>query len=622
MWYPVKITFSGLFSFRDEATVDFKRGECTVIFGDNQTDRGVLNNGAGKSTLFEAIALALTGDLLPRDTPITRDKAINRDKNEATVEMHLANDVLHKTMTICRTFYRKKSARAVLYEDDVLNTELTSVAEVDKRVLELLGLSRDDLLHYYIISQDRQYNFLIAPDSVKKEILNRITNADRIQPVIDGIKEDLKLATKRTEEAQGELAVLDERIATLEENIAEAKKNSAVEAQIAQLIDSTVALLGDMENAKKTARDIEVEVTAAKAEKQKLERQIAEAPDVSAELERLEQEINTLKRRKKALAKETQDAEMELEGAITCPHCGKEFIVEGSGKTMKELQGLIAQNKKEEPKVKVALEKATTEYETIEETAYALEQRQKALRRVEQNLGMLKSRADRVKGQITSIHEQRERLLARVETLRKTAEKDETIVNFERKIAEARKKRTALVADLKDYRYLVESLKYWDYYMGKSGFLTYLANKAIGVIEGMTNRYLEKFGLDVTVLINGFTVLKDGSVREKIDVYLQSDGLTADVYGIHSGAERGRVALASLIGLNRLINMATDGRGLDMLLLDEAFHGIDSMGQEHIIRTLENVGMTSMMITQNVAVDFPAKNKLIVRKVDRVSQYV
>ena len=51
MWYPVKIEFGGLFAFRDRAEVVFKRGECTVIFGDNQTDRGSLNNGSGKSTL-------------------------------------------------------------------------------------------------------------------------------------------------------------------------------------------------------------------------------------------------------------------------------------------------------------------------------------------------------------------------------------------------------------------------------------------------------------------------------------------------------------------------------------------------------------------------------------------
>ena len=123
MWYPVKIEFGGLFAFRDRAEVAFKRGECTVIFGDNRTDRGSLNNGSGKSTLFEAISLALTGDLLPRDTPITRDKAINRERDEAWVTMSLANDVLHQTMEIRRRFYRKRSAKATLFENDRENTQ-------------------------------------------------------------------------------------------------------------------------------------------------------------------------------------------------------------------------------------------------------------------------------------------------------------------------------------------------------------------------------------------------------------------------------------------------------------------------------------------------------------------
>lgn len=209
MWYPVKIEFGGLFAFRDRAEVAFKRSECTVIFGDNRTDRGSLNNGSGKSTLFEAISLALTGDLLPRDTPITRDKAINRERDEAWVTMSLANDVLHQTMEIRRRFYRKRSAKATLFENDRENTQLTSVAEVDKRVLELLGLSREDLLRYYIISQDRQYNFLTAPDTTKKEILNRITNADMLQPVLDAIKADHKAADERVAEYETKILTLD-----------------------------------------------------------------------------------------------------------------------------------------------------------------------------------------------------------------------------------------------------------------------------------------------------------------------------------------------------------------------------------------------------------------------------
>ena len=233
----------------------------------------------------------------------------------------------------------------------------------------------------------------------------------------------------------------------------------------------------------------------------------------------------------------------------------------------------------------------------------------------------IRERADRLKRQMDDVERRKNDLQKRIEEARRAANEDASIKTAEAKIKATKAELKTAKAELADFRYLAESMAFWDFHMGKNGFLTFLANKSLKVLEGMTNLYLEKFGMDVTVLINGFTTTKDGNVRDKIDVYIQSDGLNADVYGIHSGAERGRVALASLIGLNRLINMATDGRGLDMILLDEAFHGIDSLGQEHIIRTLENVGITSMMITQNVSADFAAKNKLIVRKIDKVSRY-
>ena len=36
----------------------------------------------------------------------------------------------------------------------------------------------------------------------------------------------------------------------------------------------------------------------------------------------------------------------------------------------------------------------------------------------------------------------------------------------------------------------MEAIKFWQFNMGKSGFMTYLANKSIKIIEGITNSYL------------------------------------------------------------------------------------------------------------------------------------
>ena len=168
----------------------------------------------------------------------------------------------------------------------------------------------------------------------------------------------------------------------------------------------------------------------------------------------------------------------------------------------------------------------------------------------------------------------------------------------------------------------LDLVKFWQFNMGKNGFMTYLANKSIKVIEGVTNSFLAKFGVDIRVEMTGFTVLKSGEVREKIDVFVQNDGLTSDPFLSKSGGERGRVALAGVLAIQHLINLSCDGRGLDLLLFDECFKGLDSRGQENIIKIFEGLGLTSMVITQNVSDEFNVENVLLVQKVDGVSSYV
>ena len=168
----------------------------------------------------------------------------------------------------------------------------------------------------------------------------------------------------------------------------------------------------------------------------------------------------------------------------------------------------------------------------------------------------------------------------------------------------------------------MDTIKFWQFNMGRSGFMTYLANKSIKIIEGITNSYLRKFGVDISVLINGFTILKSGEVREKIDVFVLNDGVTAEQFLAKSGGERGRVTLAGVLGIQHLINLSTNGRGLNLLCFDECFHGMDSKGQENIIKIFEKMGITILVITQNVSESFNNENTLYVVKEKDVSRYV
>lgn len=620
MWYPVKIEFGGLFAFRDRAEVAFKRSECTVIFGDNRTDRGSLNNGSGKSTLFEAISLALTGDLLPRDTPITRDKAINRERDEAWVTMSLANDVLHQTMEIRRRFYRKRSAKATLFENDRENTQLTSVAEVDKRVLELLGLSREDLLRYYIISQDRQYNFLTAPDTTKKEILNRITNADMLQPVLDAIKADHKAADERVAEYETKILTLDTRRETLEENLRELKANHSAEANIEGLIGLLEGYINDAAALGLQAQAIRNEFETEKTKRTALEQQLETAPNFAEDIAAAEGNITAAQKERKKNRRAKEELALALEGAIECPKCHERFIPNAEfDLTPDQIRKIIAQREADDVKLAAAVKKAEEALEALEDKQRDYDQLQSELSRVKRSMAAIRERADRLKRQMDDVERRKNDLQKRIEEARRAANEDASIKTAEAKIKATKAELKTAKAELADFRYLAESMAFWDFHMGKNGFTTYLANKAIDALTGSANRFLEIMDMDFRLHITPFQTLKNGDARDKMEVFISSDGISTNGYATYSGGERQRVGIAALLGVQRLLNMSTDGRGLDMLLLDESLSGVDSLGTMSIVKTMKRLKTTILLITQNIEDPSFFESVICVRKIDGVS---
>lgn len=623
MWYPVKIEFGGLFAFRDRAEVAFKRGECTVIFGDNRTDRGSLNNGSGKSTLFEAISLALTGDLLPRDTPITRDKAINRERDEAWVTMSLANDVLHQTMEIRRRFYRKRSAKATLFENDRENTQLTSVAEVDKRVLELLGLSREDLLRYYIISQDRQYNFLTAPDTTKKEILNRITNADMLQPVLDAIKADHKAADERVAEYETKILTLDTRRETLEENLRELKANNTAEANIAGLSDLLMNYINDAMALGVQSKEIREEFEAEKAKRADFEQRLEAAPNFEEDITTAEAKITALKTERKKNRRAAADLELALEGVIECPKCGEQFLPNSElNLTPAQIRRIIDQRERDDVKFVTDIQQAEKALEELEAKQRDYEQLASELTRVKRSMVAIRERAERLKRQMDEIDRRKADLEKRIEDAKRAVDNDASVKTAEAKIKAVKAEIKTAKAELADFRYLTESLAFWDFHMGKNGFTTYLANKAIDALTGSANRFLEIMDMDFRLHITPFQTLKNGDARDKMEVFISSNGISTNGYATYSGGERQRVGIAALLGVQRLLNMSTDGRGLDMLLLDESLSGVDSLGTMSIVKTMKRLKTTILLITQNIEDPSFFDSVICVRKIDGVSTLV
>lgn len=618
MWNPSKIEIYNLFAHK-ESVYDFKNNACTVIFGKNETDRGLENNGAGKTTLFEAICIALTNESL---RAIKKDSFINRDEEECKIVFHLYNPVLKMKLRISRQFFRgNKSAKIEIWENDKLNKQVVSVNEANKRVLELIGISREDLLRYFIISQDNRYTFFTASDSEKKEIMNRITSADMINPVIEEL--DLRYKEKNAEykEIDDEIGKLSNKKELLVEQREEVLANDNTEEELNELSEKISEaeeeigeIDGNLEKWKKAVKTREEQIQAITVEDTTQLKK--DRKKLKEEMEELDSELSENKRMEKKL-------KAELEDTITCPNCSHEFIHESElDLSVEDTKSLLAEAQSE-------IKKQTKKYEAKETKLKNFNKKIKEAERAEELVGEIEEEKSGYERKIKNKTQDRADLLVKIEkwetekrAIKKRKKDDKLLNSLNQRIGECDTEIEKLTKQLLPISEEMETIKFWQFNMGRSGFMTYLANKSIKIIEGITNSYLRKFGVDISVLINGFTILKSGEVREKIDVFVLNDGVTAEQFLAKSGGERGRVTLAGVLGIQHLINLSTNGRGLNLLCFDECFHGMDSKGQENIIKIFEKMGITILVITQNVSESFNNENTLYVVKEKDVSRYV
>lgn len=613
MWRLKHISFKDFFS-HEQSEYEFKTNACTLIVGENRDNGG--NNGAGKSTIFEAIAVALTNKSL-RD--LRKESFINREAESCEIRLSMENDVLNSTLTICRKFFRgNKPVKVELIENGVVNGNVVSVDEANKRVFELIGISRDDLLRYFIISQDNKYTFFTAGDTEKKEVLNRITSADMINPLIDRLSADRKDRERQRTELNDNIITTEAKRETLQEQLTELEDENDDE-EIEELENKIQRIKAKQSSTRTVSEDIKKDIIAAKKELSAII--VPDVQDLLSQRKLIRKNIDEIEQHISENKRIYRIAKGDLDGKIKCPECGAEFIQDSRLKlSVEETQEVIASVTKENNKLSTKADRLNAMLEEvkakIDEAGEAEECRQKKEREIRRMETNLSTNADTIASYDRTI----KNLTEEIKTLKENNRNGEMIKSLKAKIAKCdgdcrkyEKEKTTVEEEL-------EMINYWSYYFGKAGFMTYLANRAVSVLEGTVNSYLQKFKSPLSVNINGFKVLRDGSVREKIEIFALENGLNAEAFMSKSGGERGRINLAGIISIQHLINMSTNGRGLDMLLLDESLNNLDTEGVISVCNVLENLGITVMMITQNVSSEFNNENKLLVVKENGVSR--
>lgn len=619
MWRPVRVKFSNLFAHQDTEYF-FKNKVCTVIFGENRDAEDCDNNGAGKSTIFEAIAIALTNKSL-RD--LDKEMFINRDAEDCTIEFELQNDVLNSSLKIVRKFFRgSKSAKIELIENGKVNSQMTSVNEANKRIYELIGISREDLLRYYIISQDNSYTFFKAGDVEKKEVLNRITSADMINPIIEELGDRKKQLTSDISEIESGISSIQDKIEFFKEQKA---NNEAVsdDYEIKAKSERIEEIKEKRRDYEKRVKKIDADIDNVKKNIEEVKSQLVPTDDLKSKRKKLKKSIDDFEKELSDSKSILRKINAEIDGVVECPNCKHKFMQGGDldlsyseAVDMKKDTEILIKDYEEKIKSKKSkLDGINLKIQSSESLEEKIEDFNFSINSYKRKKKSYQEEIEDASKSINAIAEEIRRIKAESKTEKVRKELEAKLKSLSSELKE-------LEDSISEKQELLEMVNYWIYYMGKNGFTTYLANRAVSIIEGITNSYLRKFHSNLSVEINGYKVLKDGTVREKIDVRVLDGGISSTVFMGCSGGERGRVSLAGVLGIQHLINLSLDGRGLDLLLLDETFHGVDSRGQENMIKILENIGNTILMITQNVSSEFNSENKILIVKEDGVAKIV
>ena len=233
-------------------------------------------------------------------------------------------------------------------------------------------------------------------------------------------------------------------------------------------------------------------------------------------------------------------------------------------------------------------------------------------------LDIIDNTIERGENYIKTLDEKSVAINASIETLQKTIEetKAKTMDDFVRSLKESKVKYEENLSEAKAVQGGAQ-INYDRYVQQENYFIefrSHLANKKVEAIAGVTNHFLELIGSDLRVEMLGFKKLKSGKIRDKITVNLLRNGVACGSYAKFSGGERARVNLASILGLQRLTNnSAPKGKGLNMIILDEVLEASDTTGIESSCKALNDLKVTSLMVTQNPISDNEG-NTIVVTK--------
>lgn len=666
MLFSKSLYIKNFLSFEEE-TLNIQVGQTTCIMGKNLTEDNQQSNGSGKSALQAAIEYSYNGSASRK---VTKNKLVRRGCKEAIIIHEVFNPQSNETLRIERIIPLKGSEKVFVFLNDK-EVEIATTKDANDWINNYIGVTKEDISNYFIPNEVNYVSFFNSPDTKKKELISRFSNADIVDSVFEKVQKDINTLQKDINNKEKEVDKLEGRIEQLNIDLqTELSKDYAKEkeAKINSLKSSMFDYEQEIKNNNVKLVDLRASngflnnniISKRKTSLKRLELYlndyIKSSPDFESEYDGINKDLSTLKTKEdkaekietevkediQAANKDISSMEIVLAGKVECPKCSHEFnpksdiTIEQAKKEIKGFKEEIEEYKEDLSKVEKLLTRLGSQRIEVKHRGGEINERQivfdKKKRKIEKVVKLVVKSIDRIKSDIDKyskdikeieldneyneqqIEKSKKRIKEISESKDESKDKEikKTILSIEKEISEKKEEITSIINKQ-------ESVTEW--IINFKAFKTYLANKKLKVIQDMINKYLTDMNCDYKLKLEGYKQLANGKdVREKITPYIFKDGEMCD-YGEFSKGERARIDFATLLTLQTLVNDNCEKGGLELLFLDEIGEGLDTEGLSSLLKSFENTGKT-VFITSHVTNENIDSNILMIEKVNGISKIV
>jgi exonuclease SbcC len=628
--------------------------------------------GSGKSTILLAVEFALFGIL--RGT-LHGETLLRNGKNEGSVELKFNLD--EKDIVVKRNLKRTKQGvqqvAGYIMTDDV-RKDATAV-ELKTAILNMLGYPKDlvtkskSLVYRYTVytPQEEMKMILTEDREARIDTLRKVFDIDKYKRIkenaavyikklklrkkeLEGFTSDLEAKKKETAEKKDEKDEKDRKIEALKPSIKETK--SEVELAKNQIREYETKQK-TLNNIKKEASVLEVELKNRQNQIERNNEQIAKSEEQIAEMQKEMEEENidevriVLREKEKAIQflEDTRRKIMERLGEFNtkkknsdeiiqkisrldeCPLClqnvdlkHKKGIIGKENEKIKELKENVdaycAQEKEAEKKM-AELKKEIEEFRKIEKLYEANKVKLKSIAEKQALVKELKSQKEKISSDVKRMNQQTLKLNVELQNLKDVEEEynkikaklddvlekekkleiqyasfskeKEGIMNIIRLLDEEVKKREDACKKLSK----ISTMQNWldDYFVN---LMDTIEKHVMNKVHGEFNELFQKW----------FNMLiEDESITARIDdtftPIIVQNGYDNDIMNL-SGGEKTSCALAYRLALNKVINdLISTIKTKDLIILDEPTDGFSTEQLDKVREVLDELGNSQVIIVSH-----------------------